>query len=294
MNSHIAAPTSVRSLIQKHGLNPKRSLGQNFLVDESHLDKIIEAAQLQHQDTVLEIGPGLGTLTRRLATEVHQVIAVELDDRLIELLRTNFEHQSRVSVVHADILKTALITGSVDGEGCFDKPASLELPQHYKVVANLPYYITSAILRHLLEADNRPARVIVMVQKEVAQRICARPGQMSILAVSVQFYAKPSPVHHVPASAFFPRPKVDSTVLKLDVFPRPPLENVEPAAFFRIVKAGFGQKRKQLVNSLATGLQLSKAEVAEALSQVRIDPKRRAESLALAEWGQLYGAINHL
>jgi 16S rRNA (adenine1518-N6/adenine1519-N6)-dimethyltransferase len=157
----------------------------------------------------------------------------------------------------------------------------------YKVVANLPYYITSAALRHVLEARQRPTLAVVMVQKEVAERICAEPGEMSLLAVSVQFYAHPRLVHRVPAGAFFPPPKVDSAVLRLEVYPEPAAPNVPPKRFFQVARAGFGQKRKQLGNSLSAGLALPKAQVQAALQAAGIDPARRAETLSLEEWGRL-------
>ncbi|MEM7132209.1 MAG: 16S rRNA (adenine(1518)-N(6)/adenine(1519)-N(6))-dimethyltransferase RsmA [Chloroflexota bacterium] len=297
---------SVRSLIHMYGLNPKRSLGQNFLTDESHLDRIIHVAQLTQDDSVLEVGPGLGGLTRRLAERTANVVGVELDDRLIELLRIQFANQPHVRIVHADIL-------SVDPESLFQtsqvqtsqvqinhsKESDVECtrsagPPSYRVVANLPYYITSAVLRHLLEAKTPPTSAIVMVQKEVAERICAKPGKLSILGVSIQFYAEPTLLHHVPAGAFYPRPKVDSAVLNLSVYPQPRLSHVVPSLFFRIVKAGFSQKRKQLLNSLSAGLALPKPVATQALEQSSIDPRRRAESLAIEEWGQLYDNLAHL
>lgn len=265
-------------LIRRHELNPKRSLAQNFLVDESHLARIAAAATLTPADQVLEIGPGLGALTQHLAAQAGRVVAVELDDRLIELLRQHFVAQPQVTIVHADILE-------VDPGTLLAQPDQPAAP--YKVVANLPYYITSAVLRHLLEAPQPPQTIVVLIQKEVAERICATPGDMSILAVSVQFYATPHLVHHVPAAAFYPRPKVDSAVLRLDRLPTPAVPDLDVTAFFRVVRAGFSQKRKQLVNTLSAGLQLPKTTAAAALHAVEIDPTRRAETLSLVEWGRL-------
>ena len=270
--------THVMDLIRRYGIDPKRSLAQNFLVAESHLDRIVAAAELSPDDVVLEIGPGLGTLTARLAAQAGTVVAVELDDRLIELLRADFADRPQVRIVHGDILKL--------------DPATLVPPDRpYKVVANLPYYITSAVLRHLLEADHRPDVAVVMVQREVAERICAAPGDMSLLAVSVQFYAIPRIVQHVPAGAFYPPPKVDSAVLRLDVRPHPAVTDVSPATFFATARAGFGQKRKQLANSLTAGLALPKPTVIAALNEAEIDPTRRAETLTLAEWGRVCVAL---
>lgn len=291
--------TSIRDLIRIYNLDPKKSLGQNFLVDEQHLDRVVAAADLTADDTVLEIGPGLGALTRRLAAKAGRVIAVELDDRLITVLRAQFATQPHVSIVHGDILKLnpvdllaeAAIVNRAQGAPAKIENVRPESLQSYKVVANLPYYITSAVIRHLLEASVSPRLAVLMVQKEVAERICATPGDMSILAVSVQFYAQPHIVHQVPATAFYPRPKVDSAVLRLDVFPQPVVTAVAPEIFFRVVRAGFSQKRKQLLNTLSAGLHLSKDEATAALDRAGIDPKRRAETLSLAEWGQLCVAL---
>jgi 16S rRNA (adenine1518-N6/adenine1519-N6)-dimethyltransferase len=275
--------------VRRYGIDPKRSLGQNFLIDSGHLDRIVAAAELQPTDTVLEIGPGVGTLTRRLAAQAGCVVAVELDNRLIELLRADFADQPHVHIVHGDILQLdppALLAA--------DLPADLPSGTNglrYKTVANLPYYITSAALRHLLEASPPPTLAVVMVQKEVAERICAGVGDLSLLAVSVQFYAMPRIVQRVPAGAFYPAPNVDSAVVRLDVRPQPAVTAVSPATFFQVVRAGFGQKRKQLVNSLGAGLALPKAAVQSALESAHIDPRRRAETLTLEEWGALCLAL---
>ncbi len=239
-------------LVRRYQIDPKKSLGQNFLFDSSHLDQIVDAADLLPTDVVLEIGPGLGTLTRRLAAQASHVVAVELDHRLIELLRADFADQPHVQIVHNDILAinpSALLVETLPGQLSAQSPNGAPRVD-YKVVANLPYYITSLVLRHLLEASSPPSLAVLMVQKEVAERICAKPGDLSLLAVSVQFYAIPHIVHHVPAAAFYPVPKVDSAVLRLDVRSQPAVTVVSPQEFFTVVRAGFGQKRKQLANSL--------------------------------------------
>lgn len=266
-----------RELMRRYGVQPKQSLGQNFLLDQGYLARIAAAAELVPTDTVLEIGPGLGTLTQLLAAQAGRVVAVELDDRLIALLQEQFANQPQIQIVHGDILE-------LPPDGLLQGPTVDGLVP-YKVVANLPYYITSAVLRHLLEAAHQPTRIVVLVQKEVAERICAQPGDLSLLAVSIQYYAVPTLVHHVPASVFYPPPKVDSAVLRLDVRPAPAVADVPSALFFRVVRAGFSQKRKQLANTLSGGLQLPKAAVITRLESLGIDPKRRAETLTLAEWG---------
>ncbi len=252
-------------------------------MDETHLARIAAAADLMPADTVLEVGPGLGVLTRHLAQQAGRVVAVELDDRLIPILRERFVDQPNVHFVHADILTVDVATLLREDDG---RPTT-----GYKVVANLPYYITSAVLRHLLEAPQPPVLAVVMVQREVAQRIVAAPGDMSLLAVGIQFYAVPKIVNKVPAGAFHPRPKVDSAVLRLDVRPQPAVADVDPMRFFDVARAGFGQKRKQLLNSLSSGLAQPKEHTRAALEAAGIDPQRRAETLSLDEWGTLTKAL---
>jgi 16S rRNA (adenine1518-N6/adenine1519-N6)-dimethyltransferase len=262
-----------RLLLESHAITPKKSLGQNFLHDPNTLEKIVEIADFGPEMTVLEIGPGTGNLTHVLAREAARVIAVEVDTRLIPLLREQFADEPRVELVHADILETNV--GALVG----DKP--------FVVVANLPYYITSAILRHLLENTPRPQRLIVTVQREVADRLVAQPGDMSLLAVSVQFYGLPHIALRLNPAAFWPRPDVDSAVVRIDVYAEPPVEVPDESLFFRVVRAGFGQKRKQLRNSLGAGLQIDKTQAGALLEQAGIDPRRRAETLSLDEWAAL-------
>ena len=266
-------PLNVTTLLRQFNLHPKKSLGQNFLVDEAMLACVADTADLTADDTVLEIGPGLGSLTRHLATRAQHVVAVELDDTLLPVLRHVLTAYSNVEIIHRDILKLNL--PAVMG----DAP--------YKVVANIPYNITSAIVRYLLEAPTRPSVIVLTIQREVAERICATPGDMSLLAVSVQFYARPTIVAHIPADAFHPRPAVDSAVVRLEVLPRPAVvvDNVDD--FFRVVKAGFSQKRKQIRNSLSGGLALKPTDTDALLACAQLDPKRRAETLTLEEWATL-------
>ena len=292
--------SNLSTLLDKYNLRPHKGLGQNFLTDPHHLAQIVAAAEINSTDTVLEIGPGPGTLTQLLTQVAGRVIAVEVDAGMVNLLQQEYGHLANLTIVQADILQTdlAMLLGEPplvppnQGESLLPlqmERAGVRFP--YKVVANLPYYITSAVLRQLLEAQPQPQRLVVMVQKEVAQRMVAKPNDMSILAVSVQFYGQPTIVHHVPAGAFYPRPQVDSAVVRVDTFASSPLPGIEAAEFFRVVKAGFGQKRKQLKNSLAAGLKQPMTHIVAALQKADIDPTRRAETLTLAEWGRLVAPL---
>ncbi|MCX7856086.1 MAG: 16S rRNA (adenine(1518)-N(6)/adenine(1519)-N(6))-dimethyltransferase RsmA [Anaerolineae bacterium] len=263
----------VRQVLHRHGLEPRRELGQHFLVDERALARIVAAAELTMEDNVLEIGAGVGNLTRLLAKEAGRVIAVEIDRRFLPVLEAELAGWPNVRLVAGDIL--ALDPSELMGEG------------PYKVVANLPYAITSAVLRHLLEARVPPQRMVVTVQREVAERIVARGGQMSLLAVSVQFYGRPQLLFRLRPGAFYPPPEVESAVVRIDCHPQPPVEVADVARFFQVVRAGFSHPRKQLSNSLASGLGISSEKAADALQSAGIDPRTRAERLALEDWARL-------
>jgi len=267
----------VRRLLKEFDIQPRKSLGQNFLADQRALERIVEAAELGPGDIVLEIGPGLGTLTRCLAAGAGWVVAIELDQRLVEVLKQTLADLPNVDIIHGDILEL--------------NPADLLERQvssfQYKVVSNLPYYITSAVLRHLLTAKVRPKLMIVTVQLEVARRITAEPGDMSLLAVSVQFYGRPRIVARIKASAFYPSPQVDSAVIRIDLDGRPLVEVDDADSFFKVVRAGFAQRRKQLRNALAAELALPASEVAQALSRAGVNPKRRAQTLGIEEWAKV-------
>jgi 16S rRNA (adenine1518-N6/adenine1519-N6)-dimethyltransferase len=263
----------VPGLLQQYGIRPEKSLGHNFLQDESSLVQVVRAAEISPQDIVLEIGPGLGSLTRHLAINARSVVVVELDAKLIPPLVQVIAPYPNVQVVHGDILKM--------------DPIQLVSQQEYVVVANIPYYITSALIRHLLEARIPPKRVILTVQREVARRICALPGEMSLLALSVQVYGQPKIITHIPAVAFYPPPKIDSSVLRIDLFPTPLIPSPELDAFFQLIKAGFSQKRKTLRNALSAGLRITPSKVEFLLFESDIDPMRRAETLSIVEWHHL-------
>lgn len=275
----------VKATLDAHGLRPQKKWGQHFLTDARILESIADSADVERDDVVLEIGPGLGHLTRVLAQRAGRVVAVEVDRELAERLAVDFANTPSVKIVHGDILQfepIGLIGAGLD-------PA-LATPS-FKVVANLPYYITSAILRHILEAVPKPRIIVVMVQREVAQRLTAQPPGMNLLAIGVQFFAHPRVVRTISAGAFYPRPKVDSAVVRLDVFDPPPLAAEDTKRFFEIVRAGFGERRKQLRNSLARGLSLEPDRVVAALARARIDPARRAETVTLDEWCALQRAL---
>lgn len=266
-------PLNIPGLLRLHHLLPKKGLGQNFLVDEGALRMVIEAAEVTKESTVLEVGPGLGSLTRHLAIRARRVVAVELDSALIPPLRQVLAPFGNVQLVQGDIMELDL--------------AALDLEAGYLVTANIPYYITSALIRRLLEAQTRPQRIVLTVQKEVADRICARPGDMSLLALSVQLYGDPSILGRIPAGAFYPAPTVDSAVVRVSLLTAPRLPESQLNTFFRLAKAGFGQKRKTLRNALGGVL----PDARDALLLAGIDPQRRAETLSLVEWGKLVEAV---
>lgn len=266
-------PLDERGLLRRNGIRPRHGLGQNFLHDVRALSEIVAAAELSGADSVLEVGCGLGSLTRLLATAAGNVVAVEIDPKLAAIARDTLSGLGNVRVVCADILELDLV--------------DLALPPGYIVAANIPYYLTSPIIRTLLESGARPRRLVLTVQKEVAQRICAEPPEMSILAVSVQIYGKPRIVAEIPATAFFPVPKVDSAVVRIDCYQRPAVPPALDPIFFRILKAGFSQPRKMLRNTLASGLSAPAVDVQSLLLGVGIDPRRRPQTLSVDEWIRL-------
>lgn len=262
-----------RELLDEYGVLPKKSLGQNFMHDPNALEKIVATARLMPDDTVLEVGPGTGELTAKLAQAARHVIAVETDERLRPLLEDRFEETPNVYFVFQDILKTDVL--------------KLVGTKDFVVVANVPYYITTAIITRLLDNTRRPRRMVLTMQLEVAQRIIAKPGDMSVLAVSVQYYGQPTLVTRLKPAVFWPRPGIDSALLSIETYDQPPVDVPSDAAFFRVVKAGFSQKRKQLRNALSGGLHLNSELTAQLLDEAGIDPARRAETLSLEEWATL-------
>lgn len=248
----------------------KKSLGQHWLQDELSLEAMIEAAGIGSGDVVLEIGPGPGTLTEKLVATAKQVIAVEFDQDLARELPARVPAKN-LQVVQSDILSFDLTS----------------LPAGYKVVANIPYYLTSKLLQTMCESSNPFTDCSLLIQKEVAERVCAQPGSMSLLSVSVQFYCHVGLGPLVPAILFTPPPKVDSQILMLSFREEPRYPDIDTKLFFRVVKAGFSQRRKTLLNSLSGGLQLSKPQIAALLESVGINPTTRAQALDLDAWYRL-------
>ncbi len=265
--------SDVREILRRYNLEPRRELGQHFLVDARALARIVAAAELTAEDTVLEIGAGVGNLTRLLAIEARRIVAVEIDRRFLPVLEVELADLPNIRLVSGDILAL--------------NPSELMGEEPYKVVANLPYAITSAVLRHLLEAQTPPRRMVVTVQREVAERIVARGRRMSLLAVSVQFYGRPQLLFRLRPGAFYPPPEVESAVVRIDRHPQPPKDVADVAWFFQVVRAGFSQPRKQLINSLAGGLGIPSEKAADGLRRAGIDPRTRAERLSLEDWARL-------
>jgi 16S rRNA (adenine1518-N6/adenine1519-N6)-dimethyltransferase len=264
--------------LQQLDIRAKKGLGQNFLVDEHALVSIVSAAGLTHDDLVVEVGPGLGVLTQELADSAGRVVAVELDRTMVATLREKYADSSNVEIVEADILSWAPESFIPD-----------DIP--YKVVGALPYNIASAVLRHFLESKHKPSLIVAVMQKEVAQSVAAQPGDMGILSVGVQLYGRPSIVEYIPPTGFYPQPKVESAILRIEVYSDLPVKVKDEVAFFNVVRGGFSTPRKQLRNSLSHGLELTTAEAGVLLDSAGIDPRRRAETLSIEEWAALYRAF---
>ena len=271
-----------RKLLRQYGLRARKGLGQHFLVDDAVLETIVAAAALTPGDTVVEVGPGLGVLTKELAARAGRIIAVELDTGLASVLEKTIAPFGNAFIRNEDVLD--IDPASLFGGLSQGPPPPME---SRKVVANLPYYITSPVIRHFLEASVKPGVMVLMVQKEVAETIVAAPGRRSVLSISVQFYGEPSIVSVVPADSFYPAPEVDSAILRIDVYPHPTVD-VDEEGFFRLVRAGFSASRKQAANSLAQGLGLPRTETAALLEKAGIETRRRAETFTIEEWATLW------
>jgi len=266
-------PLPVKQLLREFGLQPRKNLGQNFLIDEEYLREIVDAASVSKADEVLEIGAGIGSLTRYLAQRAGRVTAVEIDRNLFPLLKRVLEGQAHVKLVQGDIMEL--------------DPDYLVLSEGYKVIANIPYYLTSNLIRRLLESNLRPAMLALTIQKEVAERVCAKSGGMSLLSLSVQLYGQPRIAMNIPANAFYPMPNVDSALLLVDLYDEVRIPAETRRAFFVLAKSAFSQKRKMLHNSLAGAPEIGIEEAAVLLAEAGIDGKRRPQTLTLDEWAAL-------
>ena len=268
----------LRNLLYAYQMRPNKAFGQNLLIDRVILQQIVDTAELETTDQVLELGAGTGVLTRELAERARRVVAVELEQDMLRLLTDMVSMYPNVEILARNLLY-------LDPQEVFGK-------EPYKLVANLPYYITAPTFRHFLESANAPRRLVVMVQYEVAQRIVAEPGDLSLLGVSVQFYGRPRIISRVPARAFYPAPKVDSAILCVEVHEQVLLTARERDSFFRVVQAGFSERRKQLHNSLAHGLHRKDEEIRGWLAAASIEANRRAETLSIEEWLRLWHEAN--
>jgi 16S rRNA (adenine1518-N6/adenine1519-N6)-dimethyltransferase len=270
---NLANADEVRALLRRHGLlRANKALGQHLLVSKAALRSVVDAAELTPDDAALEVGAGHGALTMELARRARRVVAVELDRAILPVLRETTAPYPNVEIVERNLLDV--------------EPEDLFGAEPYKLVANLPYYITAATLRHFLEARNPPRLLVVMVQREVAVRMVAHAGEMSLLSLSVQFYGAPCIVAQVPASAFYPPPKVESAIVRIDLHPAP-LSREERDWFFTLARAGFAEKRKQVHNSLARHLDVDPARIQDWLNAANIEPTRRAQTLSLEDWMRL-------
>lgn len=273
---------TIKELLAKYDAKPSKLMGQNFLIDANTLNKIITASELSPKDTVVEVGPGMGILTQALSKDAKRVVAIEKDRVMVKILKETIQNQGNVEVIEDNALKF--------------NPLEHNLKQgEYKVVANIPYYLTSPLIRKFLEEKTPPNTIVLMIQKEVAQRICAKPPNMSLLAVSVQFYATAKIISHVSKQCFWPVPKVDSAIIKIIPFETLPTQagkkEVDATAFFNIVKAGFSQPRKQLANNLSKALKMEREKVNIWLLANSIKPEQRAETLAIQDWINLINGL---
>jgi 16S rRNA (adenine1518-N6/adenine1519-N6)-dimethyltransferase len=265
-NMDLSSPKTIKNILSKYEAKPSKGLGQNFLVDKNILNKIIDSSTINSNDVILEVGPGIGTLTVELCKKAKKVIAIEKDAGMVRILKETLKDYKNIEVVLEDVLKYKVEN------------------KNYKLIANIPYYLTSPLIRKFLEEKNQPTEIILMIQKEVAKRMCENPPKMNLLAVSVQFYAEPKIISYVSKNSFLPAPKIDSAIIKII-----PKKNSEanPELFFKIVKAGFSQPRKQLINNLSTILKISREVVLAWLSKNKILPNQRAETLSIKDWENL-------
>ena len=274
----LLSPKNIKEIFAKYKAKPSKGLGQNFLIDKNVLQKVIDSADIKPNDVILEVGPGIGTLTQELAKFAEKVIAVEKDKKMIEILAETLKNYKNIEIIHGDILKI--------------NSTNYKLPTtNYKLVANIPYYLTSPLIRKFLESENPPSEMILMLQKEVAQRICSKPPKMSLLAVSVQFYAEPKIISYVSKNCFWPAPKIDSAIIKITPYRFRESVKTKTENFFNIAKAGFSQPRKQLAGNLAKSLKIEKVKINSWLTENKINTTQRAETLSIEDWKNLVSSL---
>jgi len=266
----LSSVIAVKKILNRYQIKPSKKLGQNFLVNKKALNDFIDACDLKKNDTVLEIGSGLGTITQEIAKKVKTVIAVEKDKKMCEIMKKTLRDFKNVKIIQTDILKINSKHHALNA-----KP--------YKVVGNLPFYITAPVIRKFLEAEIFPKEMVFMIQKEVGQRICAKPPDMNLLAISVQFYAQPKIISYLSKNSFWPQPKVDSAILKVSSI-KHQVSSINKNLFFEVVRAGFSSPRKQLINNLSKKLKIDKAWTEKWLLKNNIQSNQRAETLSVQDW----------
>lgn len=275
----------IKNLLEKYNLKPKKYLGQNFLIDEESLNNIVLTAKINKNDIILEIGPGIGNLTKKiLETEPKKLIAIEKDKNFCEILKKEFKNyinQKKLIIINNDVLK-------IDFEKIpfFQDREKMGFLKNFKIIGNIPYYLTSRLIRKIFESQILPKKIILTIQKEVAQRICAKPPKMNLLAISIQIFGQPEIIKYIGKSNFWPQPKIDSAIIKIAPFPKPKyqLTKKQLALFFKIIKAAFSGKRKQIINTLSKELKISKNKLKSILNQLNIDEKSRPENLPIKKW----------
>lgn len=258
--------SEILELLNKYNMHPKKSLGQNFLMDANVVQKIVQTANPTKHECIVEIGPGLGILTKELAKTEASILSVELDSYAIPLLESELKNYSNVKIINQDALK-------------FSPPEG-----KYKVVANIPYYITSPLISHFLKNKNRPEKMVILIQKEVAEKICAGEGKLNVLAISVQIFGKPKIVMKVDRGCFHPAPKVDSAVLEVEMFEKPLVSEENLEKFLKIVHAGFAHKRKTILNSFIRSIDIDIDEARKAIEDCGLSPTSRAQHLSIDDW----------
>ncbi|KNF09812.1 ribosomal RNA small subunit methyltransferase A [Gottschalkia purinilytica] len=284
MDKRLHSPNAIKEIMEKYGFKFSKSLGQNFLIDGNIIEKICDKSEITKEDGIIEVGPGIGALTQQLCEKAGKVVSVELDKTLIPILKDTLKDYDNFELVHGDILKVNI------NEIIEDRLKGLNV----KVVANLPYYITTPIIMRLLEERLAIEKIVVMVQKEVAVRMKASPGNKDYgaLSVAVQYYSKPEIIVNVPKNVFIPKPNVDSAVIMLDVYDKPQVNVKDEKTMFEIVRAAFGKRRKTILNALSSSsLRLEKDEINEILNKCNIDPKKRGEVLSIEDFANIANNI---